>query len=383
MTTSCDFLVIGAGISGAAAAYELAAHGKVVLLEAESAPGYHSTGRSAALFTRNFGNAAARAFNRASLPFLTAPPNGFADHPLLTPRGILTVGGADRRAEIEAHLELGAADGSIRELRPAEALTLAPHLRPETVAVAAYEPGVMDMDVAAIHQGFLRGLKARGGRMACEAGVTALDHGAGLWRAATPAGLFAAPIVVNAAGAWADNVAALAGARPVGLVPKRRTAIIVELPDGMDSRTWPAVDEAGSGCYCKPEAGRVMASPADETPSEPCDAQPEELDVAIIADWLERKTLIPVRRIARRWAGLRSFVADRAPVCGFDDAAAGFFWLCGQGGFGIMMAESLGRTTASLITRGELPEDIRDAGVTAADIGPQRLRQGELAEGST
>jgi len=375
MTTSCDFLVIGAGISGAAAAYELAAHGKVVVLEAESAPGYHSTGRSAALYTRNFGNATARAFNRASLPFLTKPPDGFADHPLLTPRGVLTIGKTDQRAAIDELLALGSADGSIVELPRARALELAPHLRPEAVAFGAYEAGVMDMDVAAIHQSFLKGLKARGGTLLCDAGVTAIERRAGAWQVRTPNGPFAAPVVVNAAGAWADTVADLAGVRPVGLVPKRRTAIVVDLPDTMDSRLWPAVEDGGHGCYCKPEAGRVMASPADETPVEPCDVQPEDLDVAVIADWLQRTTLIPVRRIARKWAGLRSFVADRAPVCGFDGTADGFFWLCGQGGYGIMMASSLGRTAAHLITKGEMPDDIAAAGVEAADIGPQRLRQ--------
>ena len=375
MTTNCDFLIIGAGISGAAAAYELAPHGKVIVLEAESAPGYHSTGRSAALYTRNFGGPTVRAFNRASLPFLLAPPPGFADHPLLSPRGALTIGKADQQRDIEEHVALGAGDGSIVLLSQAEALERAPHLKPEAVAFAAYEDGVMDMDVAAIHQGFLRGLKARGGTVACDAGVTALDRRNGAWQAETPAGAFTAPIVINAAGAWADNVAALAGAKPVGLVPKRRTAIIVELPNGTDTRGWPAVDEAGYGCYCKPETGRVMASPADATPVEPCDVQPEDLDVAIIADWLERSTLIPVRRIARRWAGLRCFVADDGPVCGFDDEADGFFWLCGQGGYGIMMASSLGRATASLIERGELPADIAATGVAPSDIGPERTRR--------
>jgi len=373
--TTCDFLVIGAGISGAAAAYELAPHGKVIVIEAESAPGYHSTGRSAALYTKNFGSPTVRAFNGASLPFLSAPPPGFAEHPLLTPRGALTIGRADQQREIEEQVALGAADGSIIELSQAEALRRAPHLKPEAVAFAAYEDGVMDMDVAAIHQGFLRGLKARGGTVACDAGVTALDRRNGAWHAETPAGAFTAPIVVNAAGAWADNVAALAGAKPVGLVPKRRTAIIVELPNGTDTRGWPAVDEVGYGCYCKPETGRVMASPADATPVEPCDVQPEDLDVAIIADWLERSTLIPVRRIARRWAGLRCFVADDGPVCGFDDEADGFFWLCGQGGYGIMMASSLGRATASLIERGELPADIAATGVAPSDIGPERTRR--------
>jgi D-arginine dehydrogenase len=379
MTTSCDFLVIGAGISGAAAAYELAAHGKVVVLEAESVPGYHSTGRSAALYTKNFGNPTVRAFNRAGLPFLLAPPPGFADHPLLTPRGILTIARRDQRAEIDELLEVGAADGSIVELPPAKALELAPHLRSEAVAFTTYEAGVMDMDVAAIHQGLLKGLRARGGTVVCDAGITAIARRDGAWQAQTPKGAFAAPVVVNAAGAWADEIAALAGAPRVGLVPKRRTAIVVELPNGMDTRGWPAVDEAGYGCYCKPETGRIMASPADETPVAPCDVQPEDLDVAVVADWLERTTRIPVRRIARKWAGLRSFVADGSPVCGFDGVADGFFWLCGQGGYGIMMASSLGRAAASLITRGDLPEDVKDAGVTAADVAPSRLRQGRLA----
>ena len=374
MTTECDFLVIGAGISGAAAGYELAAHGRVIVLEAESAPGYHSTGRSAALYTRNFGNPTVRAFNRASLPFLTTPPDGFADHPLLTPRGALTIGGADKRPDIDKLLAIGAADGSIIEVSPARALELAPHLRPEAVACATHEAGVLDMDVAAIHQGFLRGLRARGGTVVCDAGVSALDRRDGRWQATTRAGIFAAAVAVNAAGAWADGVAAMAGAKPVGLVPKRRTGIIVELPPGTDTRRWPAVDEAGYGSYVKPETGRVMASPGDATPVEPGDAQPDDLDVAIIADWLERNTRIPVRRIARKWAGLRCFVGDDSPVCGFDEAAEGFFWLCGQGGYGIMMSHSLGRAAASLITRGDLPADIAAAGVTPPDIAPARLR---------
>jgi len=374
MATACDFLVIGGGISGAAAAYELATHGAVILLEAESVPGYHSTGRSAALYTRNFGNPTVRSFNRASLPFLSSPPEGFTEYPLLTPRGALTIGSAEQRAEIDKLLAIGAGDQSIVEVSHAHALELAPHLRPEAVTYAAYEAAVLDMDVAAIHQGFLRGLKARGGKLLCDAGVRALDRRDGGWHAATSDGDFTAPVVVNAAGAWADRVAALAGAAPVGLVPKRRTGIIVELPAGMDSRHWPAVDEAGYGSYCKPETGRVMASPGDAEPVEPCDIQPEDLDVALIADWLERNTTIPVRRIARRWAGLRTFVADDSPVCGFDDKVDGFFWLCGQGGYGIMMAESLGRTAASLITRGELPTDVAGVGVKAADIGSGRLR---------
>jgi D-arginine dehydrogenase len=374
MTTECDYLVIGAGLSGAAAAFELALAGRVIVLEMESAPGYHSTGRSAALYTRNFGNPVVRALNRAGLPFFSAPPPGFSDHGLLSPRGGLTIGAADQRAEIDELLDLGVHDGSIVEISRQHALELSPLLRPEAVTYAAHEAGILDMDVAAIHQGFLRGLTARGGRVVCDAPATAIERRGGAWHVTTPAGTFSAPVIVNAAGAWADAIAALAGVTPVGLVPKRRTAVIVDLPDGVDGRAWPLVDQAGRGCYCRPEAGRLMASPADETPSEPCDAQPEELDVAIIADWLEQTFQMSVRRIHRKWAGLRSFVADHAPVVGFDDDADGFFWLCGHGGYGIMLSPTMARVTASLITAGVLPTDVVDAGVAISDISPQRLR---------
>jgi len=374
MELDCDFLVIGAGISGAAAAYELAAHGSVAVLEAESRPGYHSTGRSAALYTRHFGGPMVRKLNAAGLPFFTNPPAGFAEHPLLSPRGGLTVATAEQREEIDAQLELGARDGSIIELTPAQALQRAPFLKADSIAFAAFEEGFLDMDVAAIHQGFLRGLKARGGQVICDAPIARLERIGRAWHAASDNTLVRAPIAVNAAGAWADKLAALAGAAPVGLVPKRRTAIQIDLPNGTDTRGWPAVDEAGYGCYVKPETGRVMASPADAMPSEPCDAQPEDYDVAVIADWLERRTTIPVRRINHKWAGLRSFVADESPVAGFDDLVPGFFWLCGQGGYGIMLAPALGRAAAQLIVHGSLPADLADAGVTSAELAPERCR---------
>ncbi len=374
MELDCDFLVIGAGISGAAAAYELAAHGSVAVLEAESRPGYHSTGRSAALYTRHFGGPTVRKLTAASLPFFSNPPAGFAEHALLTPRGGLTVANSEQRGEIDAQLELGAKDGSIIELTPAQALQCAPFLKADSIAFAAFEEKILDMDVAAIHQGFLRGLKARGGQLVCDAPIARLERIGRAWHAASDNTLVRAPIAVNAAGAWADKLAALAGAAPVGLVPKRRTAIQIDLPNGTDTRSWPAVDEAGYGCYVKPETGRVMASPADATPSEPCDAQPEDYDVAVIADWLERRTTIPVRRINHKWAGLRSFVADESPVAGFDDRVPGFFWLCGQGGYGIMLAPTLGRAAAQLIVHGSLPADLTDAGVTSAELAPERCR---------
>src|SRR5207245_103232 len=231
-----DFIVIGAGISGAAAAHALAALGRVLLLEAEAQPGYHSSGRSAALFTPNYGNATVRALIAAARPFFLAPPAGFAE-PLLARRG---------------------------EHRPSA--------------------------------------------------------------------------IVNAAGAWADQVAALAGLPGIGLVPRRRTIIVVDTPAGLHPQDWPAVDQIETGAYLKPETGRLLASPGDETPAEPGDAQPEEIDVALAADWLERATTLPIRHIRRRWAGLRSFVADEVPVVAPDPVAEGFFWLAGQGGYGVMLA---------------------------------------------
>jgi D-arginine dehydrogenase len=375
MELDCDFMVIGAGIAGAAAAFELAAHGKVAMLETESRPGYHSTGRSAALYTRHYGGPTVRKLTAAALPFFTDPPPGFAEHPLLSLRGCLTIGSAEQRPAIDELLALGDSNSSIVELSPQEALKRAPHLRPGAFAYAAYEEATFDMDVAAIHQGFLRGLKARGGQVICDAPVQRLERIGRAWHGASDQTLVRAPVVVNAAGAWADAIAGLAGARPVGLVPKRRTAIQIDLPPGTDTGTWPAVDEAGHGCYCKPETGRVMASPGDATPSEPCDAQPDEYDVAVIAEWLERMTTIPVKRINHKWAGLRNFVADEAPVAGFDDKVPGFFWLCGQGGYGIMLAPVLGRATAHIIQHGSLPGDLADRGLTLGELTPERLRR--------
>jgi D-arginine dehydrogenase len=232
-----------------------------------------------------------------------------------------------------------------------------PILRPEASTAALYEAGAMDIDVDALHQGFLRRLRRQGGHLVADAPVTALTRAAGGWTAATPRGDFGAPIVVNAAGAWADRVAALAGLAPLGLQPKRRTAALIDGPD-LDFAGWPLVIDAGETVYFKPDAGRLLISPADETDTEPGDAQPDDLDVAIAADRIERLTTLVVRRIAHRWAGLRTFAADRTPVCGFDPRTEGFFWLAGQGGYGIQTSPALAALAARLVLReaGELAE---------------------------
>jgi D-arginine dehydrogenase len=371
-----DTIVIGAGIAGAALACELAPDRRVALLEAESAPGWHSTGRSAALYTRNYGPPVVQLINAVSHAFFIDPPEGFADQPLLRPRGALTVAPPGATHLLEPVLALSAAGNRIDRIDPAKAMALAPLLRTEFVAAAAYEPGVMDMDVAAIHQGFLRGFKRRGGTLVCDARVQGIERRDGAWQVTARATRLSAPIVVDAAGAWADHVAVLAGVKPIGLVPKRRTAIIVDAPPQFATALpgMPAVDFAGGDSYLKPDAGRIMASPGDETPVEPQDAQPEELDIATIVDVLERRTHIEVRRVVRSWAGLRSFVADRVPVVGFDEGEPGFFWLAGQGGFGIMMAPALAQAAAALIRHGRLSSALADAGVTAQSLSPARLR---------
>jgi D-arginine dehydrogenase len=374
-----DIAIIGAGMAGAAAAYHLAnARGdgeRIVLLEGESQPGYHSTGRSAALYEPGLGNATVRAFNVASARFLSAPPQGFAERPLMTRRGELTIADEAHRADLDQVLALDGLGGhAIREISAEQALAMIPILRADQIRWAAHEPDVMDMDVNAIHQGFLRGFAARGGKLLCDAPVRRLERRLGGWRIEAGAAFFEADIVINAAGAWADTVAALAGLAPLGLQPKRRTAAILPAPDGLDIHGWPALGVAGEHGYFKPETGKFLVSPGDATPVEPQDVQPEELYVAILVDWFETRTSLTVCRVERRWAGLRTFAPDNSPVLGEDPAASGFWWLAGQGGYGIMMAESLARSLAALMGRGDLPEDLRALGVTPAAVAPQRLR---------
>lgn len=369
-----DFLVVGGGIAGASAAYFLAERGRVAVLEREDATGYHSTGRSAALFTETYGNAAIRALTVASGPFFRDPPADFAEHPLLHPRGAMIIAPADAEARFKAALAEGQRYvPTVRALDRAEALALSPVLRPDWLAFALHEPDAMDMDVHAIHQGFLRGLRGKGGRIVTGAEVQSVARRGRLWEVATPAGTFAAPILVNAAGAWADEIAGLAGVRKVGLVPKRRTAFTIDPPSGLDCRVWPMVIDVDETFYFKPESGRLLVSPADETPVPPHDVQPEELDIAEAAARLEAATSLTVRRIVRKWAGLRSFAPDKTPVVGHAPEAPGFVWLAGQGGYGIMTSPSMGRVAAALATGDEIPADLQRLGLDAADLLPDRL----------
>ena len=370
----CDFLVVGAGMAGASAAYWLAERGRVVVLEQEDVPGYHATGRSAAMYMETYGGPLTKGLAVAGRSFLAGPPPGFSETPLLSPRQVLYLGHADQIDVLDRFYEENRGRvPSLQRLDAGQALEQPVPLREDYVAGAVLEPDAEEIDVAALHQGYLRGLRGRGGTLVTEAQVTALARNGGLWQAHTPAGAFAAPVVVNAAGAWCDAVAQLAGVAPIGLQPKRRTAFIFDGPaDGVDG--WPMVHDIEDSFYFKPDAGRVLGSPADEVPSEPCDAYPEELDIAVGADRIMQATALEIRHIRNKWAGLRSFVADRQPVAGFDVAAPGFFWVAGQGGAGIMTAPALGEATAALASGEPLPESVAAQGITAARLGPGRLR---------
>lgn len=371
----CDFLVVGAGMAGSSAAYELAGLGAVVLIEREDVPGYHTTGRSAAVFTEAYGNRIIRGLTTASRAFYCAPPNGFGDSPLLTPIGALFIGREDQRATVEEHYEAcHSLVPSVALIDGDEARRLVPILRHGYATCAVWEPDAKGIDVNALHQGYLRGLKARGGDLVTNAELIGLEHQGELWHAETRAGAYEAPVVVNAAGAWCDMVGEMAGVQPIGLIPKRRTAFIFDAPDGIDPVGWPLMADIDEKFYIKPDSGRLLGSPADETPMPPQDIQPEELDIAIAVDRIEKATDVTVKRIHNKWAGLRSFVADKTLVAGFDTDAQGFFWLAGQGGYGIQTAPAMGKIAAALASGGAFPDHVRERGITAADLDPARLR---------
>lgn len=375
--TKSDIVIIGGGIAGAGAGYALAKAGKsVVLLERESQPGYHTTGRSAALFSETYGNRPIRALTVASREFLINPPPGFTDAPILTSRGVLQVGSADRAEKLDtAYEEMRKLVPSLQRLTPEQVLAQMPVLKPETVTGGGLaEPEAMDIDVHALHRGFLRGMTSAGGQIVTDAEVTGITRKGADWEVETNQGRCDAPVLINAAGAWADVLAAIAGVAPVGLQPKRRTAVTFDPPNGTDIHAWPMVIDADENFYFKPDVGRILLSPCDETDCDPCDAQADEMDIAIAVDRLETATSLQVRRLAAKWAGLRSFVADRTIVCGFDPAAPGFFWLAAQGGYGIQTSAAMSRVAGALALGRRLPQDVADLGLTEKDLSPARLR---------
>lgn len=372
MTT--DVIVVGAGIAGASIGYFLSRSARVLLLERESQPGYHTTGRSAALFAESYGTPQVRALTLASRAFFEGPPDGFADHPLLGDRGALFVGTSEQKDELDRLYDIvHAFTDRARRLSAAEARARVPVLEPAYAEGAVLDPVSADMDVHAIHQGFLRGIRAQGGAVRSDAGVTAIERTGDRWRVRAGGDVHEAPLLVNAAGAWCDVVARLAGVRPIGLVPKRRTAFTFAPPEAVDSARWPAVIGADESFYFKPDAGLLLGSPANQDPMEPHDVRPEEEDVATGIWRIEQATSMRIRRPAHTWAGLRSFVADGDLVGGFDARAPGFFWCAAQGGYGIQTSPAMGEACASLVLGKGVPERIAGFGVTEEMLSPRRL----------
>ncbi len=362
-----DAAVIGAGMAGATAAAHLAADRRVAMLEAEEVAGYHSTGRSAAMFILNYGPPDARVLTGLSRGFFEAPPPGFSDHPLLRRRPALFLARPGETAEIDRMLK---EVPGVRPIGAAELKGIVPALKPGYAAAAAIEEDDFDIDVAALHQGFLRRFAASGGVLALRSRTQRIERRGGLWEVATASGtVFRAKVLVNAAGAWGDEVARIAGVRPLGLSPCRRTGAIID-PAPFAPEHWPLISDVGNTWYARPEARtRLMVSPADETPVPPQDVQPEELDIAVAIERMQEALEIPVRRIERSWAGLRTFTPDHNLAFGWDRDAPGFFWCVGQGGWGIQTSPAAGRLVADMIAG----RDPGPAGRILAAIDPRRF----------
>ena len=374
MKRTAEFLIIGGGIAAASTAYWLSRNAQVSLLEQESQAGYHSTGRSAALFMESYGTSQVRALTMASRAFLQAPPAGFSDHPLLTPRGAMMVAEHGQDEMLGAHWDvLRQVTQKGRLLNTQEACEFLPVLRSEKILGGIYEPDASDMDVHSIHQGYLRGAKKNGAQLICDAQVIQIQLSGKVWHVHAGGQRYEARVLINAAGAWADAVAELSGVRPIGLVPKRRSALIFEPPTGLNCSAWPMVAGIDESWYIKPDAGKLLGSPANADPVAPHDVQPEELDIAMAIDRIQTMTTLEIRRPIRTWAGLRSFVTDGDLVAGFDPQVENFFWIAAQGGYGIQTSAAMGECCAALVRHQELPSHTTSHGLTQIKLSPQRL----------
>jgi D-arginine dehydrogenase len=367
-----DILIIGGGIAGLSAAAELAGGARVAVLEAEEQIGFHSSGRSATMLHYALGDELVRALTFASRSFFESPPEGFTDVPLGRKMPVLIHAREDEREALEALEADIAIFAKLDRLDQAQVHALCPLLKEDARHGIADRDGIR-LDPHALLQGNLRQLRQRGGELIAGARASAIDRSAGAWTVTTDKGdVFVAPILVNAAGAWADRVAQLAGVVQLGLEPKRRTIITFDAPPGTHLESLPFAKTVGDELYFAPESGRLFASPMDEVPSDPCDAQPDEYEMALAAHRMEERTTLKVERIHSRWAGLRTFTPDKRPAAGFAPGADGFFWLAGQGGFGLQTSPAMARITASLILGTEWPV----ADVAAAALDPARfLRQ--------
>jgi D-arginine dehydrogenase len=371
MSNQSDFIVIGAGIAGVSVAAHLAEQATVTILEMEERPAYHTTGRSAATFEPNYGPKPILAVTRASASFFNAPPAGFADGALISPRGSLVLEPHD---QAEAAAKFMASAVGVVEMGPAELEKLFPVLRPAYATRGFYEAATGDLDVDLIFGGFLRQFKARGGRLVVSAPAQTISRTGKLWTVTTPQGQFTAPALINAAGAWGDEIAKRAGVKPIGLTPKRRSIGVIPVQGHAGFMAWPMVTDCGETWYAKPQSGKMIVSSADVTPVEPHDAYADDMAIAVGVERLMEATTIEVTRLEHSWGGLRTFAPDGSPVVGFDPSTDGFFWLVGQGGYGIQSSPALSRTAAALALRQNVPDDILAHDLVLSEISPNRLR---------
>ncbi|WP_217358533.1 NAD(P)/FAD-dependent oxidoreductase [Ruegeria atlantica] len=372
-----DIAIIGGGIAGTSVAYFLAGQRSVVLLEQETSLGYHSTGRSAAEFTRRFHSEITGRLTRASAGFLTAPPDGFAEVDLLRPRGNLLIADTNKADHLNDVFERETHNTPqdappVELLRVDQALEKVPFLDPGWVKAAFYDPDCWDVEVENLLQGYARGAKQAGTDFRQDCTVSNARRETDHWVLDTCGGEVRARIVVNAAGGWADTIARILGAAPLGIVPHRRTAISVKITE-YDVSDMPEVNEIDELFYFKPDAGQLMVSPADETPVDPHDAWPEELDVAYAAHYLSECSTLEVDHIAHSWAGLRTFAKDRLPVIGHSGTTDGLFWLAGLGGYGIQTSPAVGQIAAAQLLGTALPDTAVQAGISVSSFSPSRF----------
>ena len=371
----CDFLVIGGGIAGASIAYHLCDHGKVLLLEMEEYLGYHSTSRSAALYAQSYGNRVIRALNVASGDFLRNPPQGFTEHPLIQPRGVLMLAREDQLENLHVFFkETIELSPKLKWIDKEEAIGMIPSLRKDYFSSAVFDSESKDIDVNGLHQGFLKGIRNSGGTILTDHPFLKAEKDGKYWKAILQKTHVHTEVLINAAGAWADQVAQNCGIPSIKLVPKRRTAMLFEPPQDIQCKEWPSVVDVDECFYFKPEVEQLLGSPADETPVKPQDARPQDWDLALAVERIEKVLNFSITRATKTWAGLRSFVEDKTPVVGYEPEHPGFFWLAGQGGYGIQTSPALSKLAAELVLRNNIPDEIQSLGVNSSDLSPERLR---------
>jgi D-arginine dehydrogenase len=367
--TDFDVIIVGAGMAGASLAAELAPFRRVLMLEAEAAPGYHATGRSAAFWSECYGGPGVQSLTKASEALLANPPTDFSETSFLRPRGALHIartGSEDLADKMMADFD--DKNVNISQIGAGEIAKLIPGIKPDWSA-GIWEPDCCDIDVASLHSAYLRAAKRHSARLVCNARVGKAVQVTNGWRVETGNGDFTGKLLINAAGAWADNMAAMANVAPAGIKPFRRTIAQIGVQPAADP-LMPLVIGLDASFYFKANAdGSIWLSPHDETPSTPCDTAPEEFDIAKAIDRLHQVVDWKIQKVQHKWAGLRSFAADRLPVIGRDPNCPDFFWFAGQGGFGIQTAPAAAKLAASIIleTRHGLDH------VVAEDFSPERL----------